>query len=152
MSNCGDGPSNLRCSFCHASDGVSFVTGMDPGACICDRCVQICYNIIAEQRDGSKSGTASIADTSKTSCYYKAVCESEAAAIRAYHATDDVFERVPAVTSFGKKRTGNALFFRFDNSAETVARMVQALRDSGHFQEVSELSEELFWRSPSTGV
>ena len=87
-----------------------------------------------------------------TSFYYQAVCDSDEAAVRAFHATQDIFDSLPDVTSLARKRFGSALLFRFDDHADTIARMLEILRSSGHFREVSEISEQHFWQSPSNGV
>jgi hypothetical protein len=147
-------PVEAHCAFCKMPESqVTYVIkGLDPDVFICDKCVEAFHGVLAADRKPLAFGAENPATRIATPSYYKAVCDTDAAAIQAYHATDAIFDALPEVSSLGKKRFGNAILYRFDNSAETVATMVQVLRQSGHFQEVSEVSEEHFWTSPSNGV
>jgi len=52
MSNNNDNNTSVRCSFCGRSDKeVNFIIPAASGACICDRCVDACYDLISEQED-----------------------------------------------------------------------------------------------------
>ena len=97
-------------------------------------------------------GSSTAAFTAMTSFYYQAVCDSDEAAVRAFHATYELFDSVPDVTSFARKRFGSALLYRFDDQPDTITRMLEILRGSGHFREVSEITKQYFWQSPSNGV
>lgn len=84
--------------------------------------------------------------------YFKATCGSEEQAIAAFHATDDLFDAIEGVTSYSRKRCAESLLWRFDDDTPVAELMLESLRQSGLFAEVSETSEEHFWNARSYPV
>ncbi len=84
--------------------------------------------------------------------YYQTVCRTEDEAYRAFHATNDVFNHIEEVTGYARKRYAESLLWRFDDELPVVERMLAALRDTGLFIDVREISEEFFWSARSYAV
>lgn len=81
--------------------------------------------------------------------FYQTVSPTEVAAYAAFHAIDGVFDAIDEVTGYGCKRYGNSLLWRCDDELPVVVRMLDALRQTGLFTEVREVSEEFFWSAKS---
>jgi hypothetical protein len=84
--------------------------------------------------------------------YYQTVCRTEDEACAAFHATDRVFGSIEEVTGYGRKRYSESLLWRFDDELPVVERMLAALRETGLFTEVREISGEFFWNTRSYAV
>lgn len=84
--------------------------------------------------------------------YYQTVCRTEDDAYDAFHATDNVFDSIEGVTGYGRKRYAESLLWRFDDELPIVERMLDALRETGLFCEVREISEEFFRSARSYAV
>ncbi len=82
---------------------------------------------------------------------YQTVCRTEEEACAAFHATYNIFDHIET-TAYGRKRYAESLLWRFDDELPIVERMVTALRDSGLFTDVREISAEFFWSTRSYGV
>jgi hypothetical protein len=84
--------------------------------------------------------------------YYQTICRTENDAIAAFHAVDDLFDNIEDVTGYGRKRHAESLLWRFDDELPVVERMLAALRETGWFTEVREISEEFFSSARSYSV
>jgi hypothetical protein len=84
--------------------------------------------------------------------FYQTVCPTEPDACAAFHATDAVFDGIEEVTGYGRKRYAESLLWRFDDEQPVIERMLAALRQTGLFTEVREVSEEFFWGARSYAV
>ena len=84
--------------------------------------------------------------------YYQTVCRSEDQARDAFHATDGVLDHIEGVTSYAHKRYAESLLWRFDDELPVVEQMLVALRQTGLFTDVREISEEFFWSTRSYAV
>lgn len=84
--------------------------------------------------------------------FYQTVCRSEEQARSAFHAADGVFVHIEGVTSYARKRYAESLLWRFDDELSVVELMLGALRQTGLFTDVREISEEFFWSTRSYGV
>jgi len=84
--------------------------------------------------------------------YYQTICCTEQEARDAFHASSDIFDAMEGITSYGRKRYAESLLWRFDDESAVVEQMLAALRQSGRFTDVREISQELFWSARSDGV
>jgi len=84
--------------------------------------------------------------------YYQTVCQTQDEAYAAFHATDGVFDSIEEVTGYARKRYAESLLWRFDDELDVVERMLVALRETGLFTEVREISEDFFWSTRSYAV
>jgi hypothetical protein len=84
--------------------------------------------------------------------FYQTVCPTELDAHAAFHATDGVFSGIEEVTGYGRKRHAESLLWRFDDELPVIERMLGALRKTGLFTDVREVSEEFFWSARSYAV
>jgi hypothetical protein len=84
--------------------------------------------------------------------YYQSICRTEDDAYAAFHCTDRVFDRIQEVTGYGRKRYAESLLWRFDDELPVIERMLEALRQTGLFTDIREISEEFFWNTRSYAV
>lgn len=84
--------------------------------------------------------------------FCQSVCPTEPDACAAFPATDGLFDGIDEITGYGRKRYAESILWRFDDDPQDFERVVEALRQTGLFTEVREISEECFWRSRSYAV
>ena len=83
---------------------------------------------------------------------YETVCRTEEEARAAFYATDEVFTGIEVVAGCGRKRYAASLLWRFDDEPAVVEQMLVALRETGLFTEIREISEDFFWSTRSYSV
>lgn len=79
--------------------------------------------------------------------FFEGICGSVENAMFAQTRIRELFEHIEGVTSYGFKRTGTSIIFRFDDGPHIQEELLEALSISRLFASIGPASEDRFWRT-----